>query len=248
MDSLEVEKEEVLPYVTIVLIAVNVLVFCLSLVFPKLPSEYGLMPSLVSRGKELWTLFTLMFLHAGFLHLGGNMVTLVIFGSLVERKLKHARFISLYITAGLLASILVVLLNPDFDKRCLGASGAVSGVVGACVFVDPLGGVPVWFFLLFIFSFLDIFLFLLAIGICVLVACSSPRTFFIKFPAFLFIFPWILSEWILYSLVKEAGFGPLGIEAHMIGFAAGALLAMLFKILERIYGERVEWSHSTKIV
>jgi rhomboid family protein len=104
---------------------------------------------------------TAMFLHAGWIHLGGNVIYLWIFGNNVEDRLGHGRFLLFYLLAGIAGSAAYVALNPDSTTPMVGASGAISGVLGAYLVLYPLArvrtiipplffrtfNVPVWAFL-----------------------------------------------------------------------------------------------------
>lgn len=90
------------------------------------------------------TLFTSMFLHGGVLHLIGNMWFLVVFARNVECALGAARFLFFYVLCGALGGIAHVLSDPHSIVPCLGASGAISGVMGAYVAIHPLNKVKVW--------------------------------------------------------------------------------------------------------
>ncbi|MFQ5751038.1 MAG: rhomboid family intramembrane serine protease, partial [bacterium] len=89
----------IVPVVTIGLIVINVLVFFfeLKLGFNYVITRYGLLPINIVQGQNLETLITSMFLHAGFLHLAGNMLYLWIFGDNIENYLGHSRFLSFYL-------------------------------------------------------------------------------------------------------------------------------------------------------
>ena len=90
------------------------------------------------------TLFSHMFLHAGWLHLLGNMWFLFVFGGHVERALRPGVFLTAYVVCGLAAGAAQVCLDPHSVLPCLGASGAISGVMGAYLFVHPFSTVRVW--------------------------------------------------------------------------------------------------------
>jgi membrane associated rhomboid family serine protease len=83
------------------------------------------------------TLITSMFLHGGFLHLGGNMLYLWIFGNNVEDAMGHVRFLGFYFVCGIIAALSEGLVNPHSDLPMLGASGAISGVLAAYVLIFP---------------------------------------------------------------------------------------------------------------
>jgi membrane associated rhomboid family serine protease len=83
------------------------------------------------------TVLTSMFLHGGFLHLGGNMLYLWIFGDNVEDTLGHARFVLLYFGSGIGAALAQTVVNPHAGIPMVGASGAVSGILGAYLLLFP---------------------------------------------------------------------------------------------------------------
>jgi membrane associated rhomboid family serine protease len=89
------------------------------------------------------TLITSMFLHGGFLHLGGNMLYLWIFGNNVEDAMGHARFLLFYLACGIAAALTEGAVNPHSPLPMLGASGAISGVLAAYVLIYPRARVTV---------------------------------------------------------------------------------------------------------
>jgi len=161
------------PYVTIALIAINVLVFIHELgqdgrQLQSFVDAHGLRPAFVSglaRGNPslahyaapiLLPLLTSMFLHAGWLHLIGNMWYLWIFGGNVEDRLGHFRYAAFYVLCGLGASVVHVAFNPDSRVPTVGASGAIAGVLGAYLVAFPRAQVdtliPLPFFLPLVIS------------------------------------------------------------------------------------------------
>jgi len=90
------------------------------------------------------TFLTSMFLHGDVMHLIGNMWFLLVFGRNVECALGHARFLAFYLMCGLMAGVAHILSDPHSVIPCLGASGAISGVLGAYVAIHPLNKVKVW--------------------------------------------------------------------------------------------------------
>ena len=95
------------------------------------------------------TILTSMFLHGGWVHLLGNMWFLWIFGSLVEKMLPRALFLIFYLACGLGAAITHIAVEPDSVVPCLGASGAISGVMGAYLWLQPFSKVRIWLVLFF---------------------------------------------------------------------------------------------------
>jgi membrane associated rhomboid family serine protease len=107
--------------------------------------EFGLIPCRLmdlcafpeDQPAPLFTIFSSMFLHAGFLHVGGNMLYLWIFGKNAEDTLGHTRFTLFYLLSGVAAALTQVLASPASEVPMIGASGAVSGVLGAYLILFP---------------------------------------------------------------------------------------------------------------
>ena len=93
------------------------------------------------------TIVTSMFLHGGILHLGGNMLYLWIFGDNVEDAMGPVKFLLFYLVCGAVAALTQAFVNPQSDIPMVGASGAISGVLGAYLFMYPRAGVQVFVFL-----------------------------------------------------------------------------------------------------
>lgn len=150
------------------------------------------------------TLFTSMFMHGGLAHLGGNMLYLYIFGDNIEDRLGHVRYFFFYLLCGIIASLshvfTVFLFNENHLIPSLGASGAISGVMGAYLLFFPTRRVTV--FLLF---------------------------FFIHVPAFIVLGSWILLQ-VASGTGYLGGNEAAGIAyaAHIGGFFAGLLLVKKF--------------------
>ncbi len=134
------------PFVTYALIAVNVLVFLLELAGgDAFVMKWAFVPSrfLADPGAEFLTLFSSMFMHAGWLHLGGNMLYLWIFGDNVEDRFGHIKFLVFYLLCGLGATFAQLAFSTGSDIPNLGASGAIAGVLGAYIILFPKGKVKV---------------------------------------------------------------------------------------------------------
>lgn len=149
----------IVPYVTITLIAINVLVFLLELyymltsqdVFVNFLYRYGAVPQILSSGQQLYSVFTSMFLHGDLAHIIGNMLFLWIFGDNIEYICGHFRFIIFYLLCGLIALFSHYIFDPMSTLPMVGASGAISGILGAYAIRFPRARVKVlWFFFLFI--------------------------------------------------------------------------------------------------
>lgn len=143
------------PHITRILIIVNVVVFFVNFL-PELSRPYwlyvlfggypviqqsslnfGLIPNQVLQGQRLFTFVTSMFLHADLWHLGGNMLYLYIFGDNVEDSFGHGRYFLFYFLSGFAASMFFILTNINSDIPAIGASGAISGVLGAYLVLYP---------------------------------------------------------------------------------------------------------------
>jgi membrane associated rhomboid family serine protease len=167
-----------------------------------LPAEIAVIPA--------WaTAFTSMFMHGGFWHLAGNMLYLWIFGNNIEDAMGHARFLLFYVLCGIAAVFAQVLPNPGSIIPMVGASGAISGVLGAYMLLYPrarvLLGLPLGFVIL-------------QLG---------------RFPAI-----WVLAAWFAMQLVMGAlqvtrpvdeVQGGIAFGAHIGGFIAGLLLVAILK-------------------
>lgn len=134
------------PIVTYVLIALNALVFFLELSNGEAFIErWAFVPArfLADPVGEFPTLFTSMFMHAGWLHLLGNMLYLWIFGNNVEDRLGHATFTIFYLLCGLGATFAQLAVSTGSNVPNLGASGAIAGVLGAYLLMFPRSKVNV---------------------------------------------------------------------------------------------------------
>lgn len=152
-------------YVTVAIIIVNVLIYVLfqsGLVYPiseatwasfaLVPNEFlpeGLTgPSIAGERFDLipiaekWTLVSYMFLHGSFMHLGGNMLFLWVFGDNIEDAMGHFKFFVFYILCGIAAGYAHMLMTPGSAAPLVGASGAIAGVIGAYLLLHPR--VQIW--------------------------------------------------------------------------------------------------------
>jgi membrane associated rhomboid family serine protease len=153
------------PIITATLVVVNTLVFVYAVFMPGVEEKtfvarYGLVPrefllSLQQRQELLpynvLTLVTSMFLHGGLFHLGGNMLYLWIFGNNIEDSVGHGRFIFFYGLSGVAAGLFQFAYDPASDIPMIGASGAVSGILGAYLLLFPYARVKT---LIFVFIFI----------------------------------------------------------------------------------------------
>jgi membrane associated rhomboid family serine protease len=147
------------------------------------------------------TLFTSMFLHGGFMHLAGNMLYLWIFGDNVEVALGWKRFITFYLVCGLAAAGAQTLVNPQSDIPMIGASGAISGVLGAYLMLFPRATVRV---LMFPFGIFGV-------------------------PALIVLGVWFGMQ-LLNGFGSSGAGGGVAFWAHVGGFVAGMALIPLMKL------------------
>ncbi len=145
-----------------------------------------------------------MFMHGGVMHIFGNMLFLWIFGDNLENLMGHIRFAAFYIVCGLAAALAQVFMDPDSVIPMLGASGAISGVLGGYVLLFPQRQVRA-----IIFNFLT------------------------TVPAFVAIGIWIVYQLIL-GYLTPAGTGGVAYAAHIGGFIAGVALVKLFTLGRRV--------------
>ena len=207
------------PYVTIGLIAVNALVFLYEMTLgdPRLEEfiiYFGLVPAAFS-----WVaVLTSMFLHGGFLHVGGNMLFLWIFGDNVEDRMGHGRFLVFYLLCGTAAALAQTAMSPDSVAPMVGASGAVAGIMGAYFVLYPHSRIVTLIPLFVFFHVMEV-------------------------PALVFLGLWFVLQFIsgVGSIAAATGGEPAGgiaFWAHVAGFVAGVSGVLVFRRPER---QRVEW-------
>ena len=203
------------PFVNYALIAACVLVFLWEVSLGARAQNailaYGFIPDVLLGDARLppglavvpaWmTMFTSMFLHGGWMHLIGNMLYLWIFADNVEDRFGHGRFIVFYLLCGVGAALAQALPDPDSQIPMVGASGAISGVLGAYALMFPRAHV------------------LVAIPIGVLA--------FTRMPALLVLGLWFAMQ-LLSEMMAPPGAG-VAFRAHIGGFVAGMALLPLFR-------------------
>jgi membrane associated rhomboid family serine protease len=135
----ENRRGHVTPVVNYVLIAINIAVFFYQIqlgsaqAVQEFINRYGVIPREIVDGQDLFTLLTSMFMHGGWMHIIGNMLFLWVFGDNVEDAFGHLGYLVFYLLTGLVASAAHIMLNPASDIPSVGASGAISGILGAYV-------------------------------------------------------------------------------------------------------------------
>lgn len=151
------------PYVLYALIALNVAAFLLQL--PHSGSEramlafwrdWALIPAAVVQGGEVRGILTSMFLHAGLMHLAGNMLFLWIFGDNLEDQLGHLGFLLFYLAAGIAAAIAHIAAAPGSMVPTVGASGAIGGVMGGYLLLFPRARVDILLIFVIFFRVISI--------------------------------------------------------------------------------------------
>jgi membrane associated rhomboid family serine protease len=192
------------PLVTYALIALNVLFFFVELSGGNAFIEkWAFVPSrfLANPSVDFLTIFTSMFMHAGWVHLGGNMLYLWIFGDNVEDRFGHIKFSIFYLLCGVAATFAQLAFSSGSNVPNLGASGAIAGVLGAYILMFPQGKVNV----------------LMGRGV-------------IPMPALVVIGLWIVLQFFsgIGSITTTADTGGVAYMAHIGGFIAGFVLTFLF--------------------
>lgn len=137
------------PYVSYTLIGINVLVFLFQVMMPVAQHEsfiftYGSIPREIMQGVDLYTMLTSMFLHAGWMHLIGNMLFLWVFADNIEAVIGNVQFLVFYLLGGLAASAAHIIFNMGSGIPAVGASGAISAVLGAYLIMFPRSRVKVF--------------------------------------------------------------------------------------------------------
>ncbi|MCS7104801.1 MAG: rhomboid family intramembrane serine protease [Thermofilaceae archaeon] len=201
------------PLVTYILVASNVGAFVYSLVkgLEHTLLSFGFRPVYLWDFYKLETLFTSLFLHGDVVHIAGNLVYLFVFGRSVEDRVGHLAYFTLYLLSGLAGTLLhctsiflmpLDILMREMERPLVGASGAISGIIGAYVVFFPESRVLT----------LIIYIYMI----------------FIKIPVRYYVLAWFLYQLLIGTL--SLGY-PLTVAAwaHIGGFAAGSLSALIVK-------------------
>ena len=193
------------PLVTYAMIVVNVLFFFVELSGgDPFIMRWAFVPSrfIASPFGDVLTVFSSMFMHAGWLHLGGNMLYLWIFGDNVEDRFGHVKFLIFYLLCGIAATAAQMAISLGSNVPNLGASGAIAGVLGAYILMFPKGSVRV---------------------------LQGSRV--IQVPALIVIGLWIVLQFFsgIGSVADAAQTGGVAYMAHIGGFVAGFLLTFAFR-------------------
>jgi len=194
-----------LPVVTYALIALNVVFFFVELNGgDPFILRWAFVPRrfLADPGGGFLTVFTSMFMHGGWVHLGGNMLYLWIFGDNVEDRFGHLKFLVFYLLCGIAATFAQMAFNSGSNVPNLGASGAIAGVLGAYILLFPGARVRV----------------------------LMGRSI-VPVPALVVIGLWIVLQFVsgIGSITNRADTGGTAYMAHIGGFVAGFVLTFLFR-------------------
>jgi len=215
------------PHVNRILLIANIVIFAVYwfsangiFLSPKIADviegEFVMVPQDVIHCQRLYTLITSMFMHAGWLHLFGNMLFLYIFGDNVEDVFGHGSYLVFYIISGLAAAfahILSIFFTPmlsdlvgipissDLTAGVVGASGAISGVLGAYLVLYPKAKI-----------------------------LTIVTYFILPIPAIIFLGVWFVLQW-LYGLFDVSG--GVAYWAHIGGFVMGMILALAFGLKKK---------------
>ncbi|HEX2208955.1 MAG TPA: rhomboid family intramembrane serine protease [Longimicrobium sp.] len=208
---------ELRPWMTLLLIAANLVVWWqvqgAGVDYATLEAsviDYGTYPCEITgqvngactvEGPGWSALLTSMFMHGGWMHLIGNMLFLWVFGNNIEDSMGHLRFLVFYVVCGLAASFAHIYFSPASNVPMVGASGAISGIMGAYILLYPGARVRTFF----------------------------PPFFFFRIRAFFFLLLWFVLQ--LYEglgMQPTAEEGGVAVWAHIGGFVAGLLLIKVF--------------------
>jgi membrane associated rhomboid family serine protease len=194
------------PYVTIALIAINILVF-LGYFLAKTDlqvqfffDQWGLVPARIMAGEGYETFITSMFLHAGWMHLAGNMLFLWIYGDNLEEEMGHFGFLLFYLACGVVAALAQFLPDTASMLPMVGASGAIAGVMGGYLLLFPRAKVDVAFIFVIFFRIFAI-------------------------PAWIVLGIWFAIQ-IFSGAMTPSDAGGVAYWAHAGGFAAGLMLTL----------------------
>jgi membrane associated rhomboid family serine protease len=198
------------PFITWIIIIITVLVFIWQYknnMNEEIIYNYGEIPIFILNGERLYTLITSIFLHGNILHIFGNMLYLFVFGDNVEDKFGHLKFLILYFIFGIAGSLthtFIAYISESMDLLipAIGASGAISGILGAYIVLFPrariISIVPSYYFIRI---------------------ARIPAIFFIGF--------WFILQF-LYGIIGITS--GVAYWAHIGGFISGFIIAIFYKI------------------
>jgi len=208
----DTNKSSTFPIVNWMIIIINAGIFIIQVRLPRETVEiifntFGVIPIRFVEFHPLApiSLFSSQFLHGGWLHIIRNLWILYIFGDNVEDRIGHIQYLVFYIITGIAGGLLQVVIQPFSNTPMIGASGAISGVLGAYIFFFPRARV---------LTFVPIFI----------------LPWLVEIPAVIFLGIWFLSQFV--NVINEASTivnSGIAYWAHLGGFGAGFILARRFK-------------------
>jgi len=205
------------PVVTAVIIGVNALAFLLELAGgDAFINQWSLVPADIVAGRNWITILTAMFMHAGWMHILGNMLFFWVFGPEIEDVMGPLRYLVFYLLGGLVATFAQIVIDPASTVPNLGASGAIAAVMGAFLITYPRDRIRT-----------------------VLIFGWFARITFV--PAIILVGLWFLTQ--LFSEVgalAQTQTGGVAYMAHVGGFLFGAIFARLFETRQRRIQEGLE--------
>lgn len=153
------------PTITYLFIAINIVIFLFQVTLDMDATraflyEYGTIPVEILNGEDYFTLMSNMFLHGGWMHIIGNMLFLWVFADNIEAIIGNINFLVFYLLGGLFASLLHIFLNPSSSIPAVGASGAISAVMGAYLVMFPKSKIKVLVIFLFRSIYMSALIFL----------------------------------------------------------------------------------------
>jgi membrane associated rhomboid family serine protease len=205
----------IVPFSTILIISLNMLVFIMQLLSGEdsrsIVYSYGAIPQNIVGSQSnqpipaSLTILTSMFMHGGVFHIAWNMLYFWIFGNNIEEMLGHIRFILFYLFCGVVAALSHILLSPDSNVPMIGASGAVSGMLGAYILLFPMAQVRT----------------IVLLGFYITV---------VRIPALIVIGFWAIIQ-VVSGLLSQgnAAQGGIAFFAHVGGFVAGLFTIKLWQ-------------------
>jgi membrane associated rhomboid family serine protease/ssDNA-binding Zn-finger/Zn-ribbon topoisomerase 1 len=193
------------PLVSVVLVLVNILIYVYQIAGPDTPQatfeRFGLTPARIAEGQGIYTFFTHMFIHGGALHLLGNMFFLWIFARAIEDAFGRWKFLGTYLLLGLTAGLIFFLFNLGGEIPAVGASGAISGIMGAFLVRYPSATIPTFV----IQTVLHV-------------------------PTWLYLGVWIGWQLLAFLVVGSVGTcSGVALSAHIGGFFAGIILTRFYQ-------------------
>jgi membrane associated rhomboid family serine protease len=210
--------------INIIIIILNFIVFALQVFYgDAFVLNWAFIPARLSAflsGKEslqiLLTIFSAMFMHGGIAHILSNMLFLWIFGDNIEDQFGHLQYLAFYLICGIAATFTQYVIDPSSPIPNLGASGAIAGVLGAYLLMFPRVRVN---------------LFVWPLSVLLAILTRSP---YLRLPAWLLLGLWFAMQLLLgVQGLDNMGEGGVAFWAHIGGFVAGIVLALVFQLGRR---------------